>query len=378
MRIAVFATTPLDRPGPESAAALTVAEAIADKGVEVVLVGTARNAAQQVAGRLTIRALERSGAAALAHTDLGPRTVVIGGPTMTWAADAAIRRVIGAGEIDLVVIVGDAETAVTAVVDDAAPSAKRIGLTGAKRAATAMIKLAGDSTRAPSPHTPADPILGDFHLHTCFSPDCGTGIDDLVERALALGLGALCVTDHDSVAGGFAAKAHVEANGIPLHIAVSSEVKTQTGEVIGMYLKEDIPPGLPFADTVEAMRAQGAFIYVPHPFDSLHAIPSEPLLERMAPLIDALEVVNGRLARERFNHEALAFATRLGLPAGAGSDAHVLDGLFTAGLELPAFHDPASLALALGDARVVRNPKNILALQARKWFRKRRKPLHAE
>ena len=145
-----------------------------------------------------------------------------------------------------------------------------------------------------------------------------------------------------------------------------------------MYLKEDIPPGLPFADTVEAMRAQGAFIYVPHPFDSMHAIPSEPLLERMAPLIDALEVVNGRLARERFNHEALAFATRLGLPAGAGSDAHVLDGLFTAGLELPAFHDPASLALALGDARVVRHPKNILALQARKWFRKRRKPLHAE
>ena len=105
---------------------------------------------------------------------------------MTWAANAAIRRVIGAGAIDLVVIVGDAETAVTAVVDDAAPSAERIGLTGAKRAATAMINLAGDSTRAPSSHAPADPILGDFHLHTCFSPDCGTGIDDLVERALAL------------------------------------------------------------------------------------------------------------------------------------------------------------------------------------------------
>ena len=87
---------------------------------------------------------------------------------------------------------------------------------------------------------------------------------------------------------------------------------------------------------------------------------------------------NGRLAREPYIETALAFARRLGLPAGAGSDEHVLAGLFTAGLELPAFHDPASLALALGDARVVRNEKSFLALQARKWLRTRRRPPRAE
>ncbi len=378
MRIAIFSPALLDRAGPITKAAEAVADAIADRGVEALLVGTARTPAQQTAGRLTLRALERTGAAALAHTETGRRDIVVGGPTMTWATDAAIRRVIGTGNIDLVVLVGDTDSALTAVITDAAPNLERIGLKGTKKAAAALIALASDPARTPSPLALPEPIFGDFHLHTCYSPDCGIAIDELVERALALGLGSLCVTDHDSVAGGFAARAHVEAHGIPLHIAVSSEVKTRTGEVIGMYLKEDIAPGMSFADTVEAMRAQGAFIYVPHPFDSMHAIPPEPLLERFAPMIDALEIVNGRLARERFNHEALAFATRLGLPAGAGSDAHVLDGLFTAGLELPAFHDPASLALALGGARVVRHPKNILALQARKWFRKRRKPLHAE
>ncbi len=95
-------------------------------------------------------------------------------------------------------------------------------------------------------------------------------------------------------------------------------------------------------------------------------------------MIDCFEVVNGRLMRERFNADAQVFATRLGLPAGAGSDAHVADGLFTAGLELPRFSDPASLALSIGDARVVRNPRSILALQARKWFRPRRRPVSAE
>jgi predicted metal-dependent phosphoesterase TrpH len=224
-----------------------------------------------------------------------------------------------------------------------------------------------------------EPILADFHLHTFHSHDCSTSIDELVERAIGLGIGALCVTDHDSVAGGYAAKAHVEAHGIPLHIAISSEIKTRKqGEVIGMYLTEDVPPGMSFADTVDAIRQQGAFVYVPHPFDAHHAIPPEALLERLAPQLDALEVANGRLAREHYNDSALAFARRLGLPEGAGSDEHVIAGLLTAGLELPAFHDPASLALALGDARIVRNQKSFLALQMRKWFRTRRRPPRAE
>jgi predicted metal-dependent phosphoesterase TrpH len=260
----------------------------------------------------------------------------------------------------------------------AAPSTERIGTTGAALAAEQLIALAADPARRPTPLAPAEPILADFHLHTYHSHDCGVTVEQLVETALGLGLGALAVTDHNSVAGGYAAKAHTEAHGLPLHIAVASEIKTRQGEVIGIYLREDVPPGMPFADTVEAIRAQGAFVYVPHPFDAHHAIPPADLLERLAPMIDAFEVRNGRLAREAYNEEALAFARRLGLPEGAGSDAHVAAGLFTAGLELPAFHDPASLALALGDARIAGHPKPFLALQARKWLRTRRRPPRAE
>ena len=93
------------------------------------------------------------------------------------------------------------------------------------------------------------------------------------QRALELGLGAIAVTDHNTIAGGVAARAYVEEHGLPLHVVVGSEVKTATGEVIGLYLEEEIPRGMPFADTVEAIRAQGALVYVPHPFDRMHAIP---------------------------------------------------------------------------------------------------------
>lgn len=379
MRIAIFTSTALDRASKERDAAVKLADAVCDHGAEVLLIGAARSAAMQTAGRLTIRALERSGASALAHTGAGARELAVTGPVWTWAADAATRRVIGQGDVDLVVLIGDDTTPLARVVLDAAPSTQRVGLTGAKKAAKEVIAIAGDSARRPSPLALPEPILADFHLHTFHSHDCSTSIDELVDRALSLGIGALCVTDHDSVAGGYAAKAHVEAHGTPLHIAVSSEIKTRKqGEVIGMYLTEDVPPGMSFADTVDAIRAQGGFVYVPHPFDAHHAIPPEPLLERLAPQLDAIEVANGRLAREHYNESALAFARRLGLLEGAGSDEHVIAGLFTAGLELPAFHDPASLALALGDARVVRNQKSFLALQMRKWFRTRRRPPRAE
>ncbi len=377
MRIAVLTAAPLDRDAGAGAAAL--ADAIAGHGVETLLVGTARGAAMQTAGRLAIRALERSGAAALAPAEPGARRLAVAGPTWTWSADAAVRRVIGQGGLDLVVLVEEDDTPLGAVVRDAAPSAERVGLTATAKAAAELVALAGDPARRPSPLALPDPIRADFHLHTYHSHDCSTSVEELAERAVGLGVGALCVTDHNSVAGGYAAKAHVEAHGIPVHIAVASEIKThRQGEVIGIYLTEDVPPGLSFADTVDAIRAQGAFVYVPHPFDAHHAIPPAPLLERLAPQLDAIEVANGRLARESYNDEALAFARRLGLPEGAGSDEHVIAGLFTAGLELPAFHDPASLALALGDARVVRNPKAFLALQLRKWLRTRRRPPRAE
>jgi predicted metal-dependent phosphoesterase TrpH len=371
VRIAVVSPALLDRPRPESEAARALAERLAERGAEALLLGPARGAELQTEGRRAIRALERSGAIALAPTERGPRTVAVGGPVATWAMQAAVERVLRSGGVDAVAIVGDRGDDLSAVAEEAAPLARRVDVAEAVGAVAELEALAASGEAAPLPLTPREPIHADFHLHTSYSPDCATTPEELADRALELGLGALCVTDHDTVTGGYAVRAHVEAHGLPLHIAVASEVKTQTGEVIGIYLEEDIPPGLPFADTVERMREQGAFVYVPHPFDAFHATPPAPLLERMAPLIDAIEVVNGRLARERFNDEALAFAHRLGLPAGAGSDAHVAEGLFTAGLALPAFDDPASLALALGDAEVVRNPRSFLGLQVRKWVAER-------
>ena len=154
---------------------------------------------------------------------------------------------------------------------------------------------------------------------------------------------------------------------------MGSEIKTATGEVIGLYMTEEIPRGMPFADTVEAIRAQGALVYVPHPFDRMHAICDPALLRRLVDQIDVFETCNARLYRESFNREAELFAERHDLLAAAGSDAHVLEGLGTGAVELPPFDDAASLLLALGSGTIVRRPANLVYLQGLKWVRQTRK-----
>ncbi len=67
------------------------------------------------------------------------------------------------------------------------------------------------------------------------------------------------------------------------------------GEVIGLFLSEEIPRGMTFAETVDAIRVQGGLVYVPHPFDRMHSIPDPATLHRHLAEIDVFEVYNARL-----------------------------------------------------------------------------------
>src|SRR6185437_2312687 len=111
-------------------------------------------------------------------------------------------------------------------------------------------------------------------------------------------------------------------------------------EVIGLFLEREIPRGLSFGDTIAAIREQGGLVYLPHPFDRLHAIPDAATLHRHLAEIDVLEVFNARLLRDPINNEAARFARKYNLLAGAGSDAHVLQGVGTGLVRMRAFETP--------------------------------------
>ena len=220
--------------------------------------------------------------------------------------------------------------------------------------------------RAPEPLADRDWIVADLHMHTSWSHDCQIPVEDLLDHAEAEGLGAIAVTDHNVFGG--AQEAGELARGRDLIVIPGEEIKTDgQGEVIGLFLSEEIPRGLSFAATVEAIRAQGGVVYVPHPFDRLHAIPEPVTLHRHLGEIDVLEVYNARLLFEAYNDEALRFARKYDLTMGAGSDAHVLQGVGTGAMRMRAFDGADEFLASLRTAHVLRRPRSLLYLQSLKW-----------
>jgi hypothetical protein len=211
----------------------------------------------------------------------------------------------------------------------------------------------------------------DLHMHTDHSHDCATPVDVLLATAREQGLGAIAVTDHNVISGAFEARAKADG----LKVIVAEEIKTAgQGEVIGLFLERHIDRGMTLGETVAEIRRQGGLVYVPHPFDRLHAVPDyEHLLEILGE-IDALEVFNPRVAIGSFNDEAARFAAKYRIPAGAGSDAHVPQGLGSVRVRMRDFDSPEEFLASLPEAEIVTRPTSLLYVQALKFLQTRATP----
>jgi hypothetical protein len=227
-------------------------------------------------------------------------------------------------------------------------------------------KRRGKGRRGSDPLADRDWIVCDLHMHTSWSHDCSIEPAELVAHAEEHGLGAIAVTDHNAFGGALEAVEH--ARGTDLTVIPGEEIKTDgQGEVIGLFLREEIERGMPFEDTIAAIRAQGGLVYLPHPFDRMHAIPEPATLHRHLAEIDVFEVYNARLLFEAYNDEALRFARKYDLTMGAGSDAHVLQGVGTGALRMRRFDGAEEFLLSLRTAQVLRRPKSLVYLQSLKW-----------
>jgi hypothetical protein len=214
----------------------------------------------------------------------------------------------------------------------------------------------------------------DLHMHTDHSYDCATPVEVLLAEAQARGLGAIAVTDHNEISG--ALEARDKADGI--QVIVAEEVKTaDQGEVIGLFIEEKIERGMTLQETIVEIKRQGGLVYVPHPFDRLHSVPGYEHLLDVLDDIDAIEVFNPRIAISEFNDEAVRFAAKYRIPAGAGSDAHVPQGLGSVRIRMHDFEGPEEFLESLRDADILRNPASLLYVQALKFLQTKAMPAPA-
>jgi hypothetical protein len=220
----------------------------------------------------------------------------------------------------------------------------------------------------------------DLHMHTDHSGDCETPVEVLLATAKEVGLGAIAVTDHNEISGALEAreKSSESNSHPPLKVIVGEEVKTaEQGEVIGLFIEEKIPRGMTMAETVAEIKRQGGLVYVPHPFDRMHAVPDYEHLLPILDDIDAIEVFNPRVAIGAFNEEAVRFAAKYRIVAGAGSDSHVAQGLGSVRIRMRDFDGPQEFLQSLRDAEITTKPSSLIYVQALKFLQTKATPAAA-
>ena len=218
-------------------------------------------------------------------------------------------------------------------------------------------------------------IKADLHVHTHYSGDSDTTLEKLVERCRMLGLGAIAVTDHDSAEGAL----KLAGQKLPFKLIVGEEVMTTEGELIGLFLKENVPSGLSPEETIRRIRGQGGLVYVPHPFDRYRssAIQAKSL-HRIAGEIDIVEVFNARSIPAQNLSLPGKFAKTHNLLAGAGSDAHSVAEVRRAYVTIPDFDGRDGFLKAMAQAQIHGHPHSpviflrSLVRRIKKLFRSKR------
>ena len=187
----------------------------------------------------------------------------------------------------------------------------------------------------------------DLHLHSRYSHDSRTSLDDLIARSRECKLDRIALTDHNIVDGALEL-----ARLAPELAIVGEEAKTREGEVIGLFITGRLPPYARPEEVMDFVHEMGGLTYVPHPFDRYRA---HFRAERMVELTDRIDIieVHNPWCDAAANAAAARIAADLGKVAATGSDAHSAHELGRSWMEMEAYAGVADFLAKLRHARHV-------------------------
>jgi len=167
--------------------------------------------------------------------------------------------------------------------------------------------------------------FSNFHVGSEEPPyDCNVSIRDQLERSYNLGLDAIFVTNHNTLAGYDQLlqykKDHSKFENIEVYPA--EEITIDTGaHVLAYGIHDEIHPGITLEEVIDQVRTQGGVSSAPHPFSLLDA------LRDGAKKCDMVEVFNSNNIDILSNARAIQFALDNKMIQVSGSDSHVVSTL---------------------------------------------------
>ena len=211
----------------------------------------------------------------------------------------------------------------------------------------------------------------DLHVHTRFSKDSHAPIASVMKHCQNAGLGLVAITDHNNIQGALEVR-----SAAPFQVIIGEEIKSAAGDIIGLFLQEEIPGGLPATATAQLIKEQDGLVLVPHPFCRMRptALDLRSLLE-ILPLVDLIEGFNSHAVLPGDNDRGERFAQEHSLPMVACSDAHSALELGRTFTEVPAEEldgTPEGLLRAVRLGRMVGKYSNPFLLMAPGYARLRK------
>jgi predicted metal-dependent phosphoesterase TrpH len=205
----------------------------------------------------------------------------------------------------------------------------------------------------------------DFHIHSKYSMDSKTTLEKIIQSCQKKNINCIALADHGSIEGALKIK-----DLAPFYIIVAEEVLTTEGEIMGMFLQEQVPSGLSMEESIRRIKSQGGLLCAQHPFDKFRsdALKAE-VMEKIADQIDIVEVFNARNPLMKSSNQARIFADEHHLPCTAGSDAHAAYEIGNAYVELPEFKGPEDFLQALKQGKIYGHRTSIFSRFSSLWAR---------
>jgi len=166
----------------------------------------------------------------------------------------------------------------------------------------------------------------ELHCHTKYSHDSLLSHRLLYMKCVRKGIKYIAITEHNNLKGAQEFREYCRNRGEKVHVIPGEEIMTSEGEVIGLYLKDEIPRDLSPEDTIDRIKQQGGIVYVPHPYDEKRykTVLSTDAIARNADSIDCIEAYNGRNISPEYEIKQNEIAERFHARKVIGSDAHTL------------------------------------------------------
>ena len=165
-------------------------------------------------------------------------------------------------------------------------------------------------------------MKAELHCHSIYS-DGTLAPAEIMRLAKAKRIGAVALTDHNTISGHAEAEREAKKNGIIF--IPGEEISSSDGHILALGINKCVKRGMPAEKTIKIIHRLGGIAVFAHPYGQLFA--SKGNVEK-ARFFDAIEVNARSLPME--NRKAAQLAKKLGLPLVTGSDSHTKEefGLF--------------------------------------------------